>query len=135
MVATIPAAFLGSCEMSLPYLAGEGGQCQSLQGILGDIRAAGEGHRWQTLLLSGSKTGREFRWCWEKLQQEGRECAAFLGERLDSHLAVPVERLGEGRVDGSTRQLVTSQLEGLRARVLSRALTLHPDQTARPVWG
>ena len=32
-------------------------------------------------------------------------------------------------------RLVTQQREGLRARVLSRALTLHQDQTARPVWG
>ena len=135
MVSTIPAAFLGSCEMSLPFLTGDGGQCQLLQGVLGDIRSAADGYRWQTLLRSGSRTGREFRDCWEKLQKEGRECAAFLGEGLDSHLAIPVEGLGEGRTDGSTRQLVTGQLEKLRSRVLSRALTLHPDQTARPVWG
>ena len=135
MVSSIPAAFLGSCEMALPFFTGEGGQCQLLQGVLGDIRESGEGQRWAQLLQSGSRTGTEFRLCWEKLQLEGRECSAFLGERLDSHLAVPVEGLGEGRTDGSTRQLVTSQLEKLRAKVLSRALTLHPDQTARPVWG
>ena len=38
-------------------------------------------------------------------------------------------------MDGSTRHWVTQQRERLRSRVLKRALTLHQDQTARPVWG
>ena len=132
---TIPAAFIGAVEMALPFLTGEGGQCQLLQPVIGDIRGAEVGTRWQTLLQTGSRTGREFGESWDRLQHEARQCAEYLGDRLESHLAVPVQGLGEGRSDGSTRHLVTEQREKLRAKVLSRALTLHPDQTARPIWG
>ena len=133
-VETIPAAFIGSLEMSLPFLCGEGGQLRQLEPVVGNIREAEEGSRWRTLLESECKTAREFQACWEGLQGEARDCAAYLGEELDGPLAVPVEGAGEGRVDGSTRALVTQQREGLRAKVLRRALTLHHDQTARPVW-
>ena len=34
----------------------------------------------------------------------------------------------------STRRLVTTWLENSRAAVLKKALEMHPDQTARPVW-
>lgn len=37
-------------------------------------------------------------------------------------------------MDGNTRHLVTQQRGAMRAKVLSKVLTLHPDQTARPVW-
>ena len=130
---TIPTAFIGSVEMSIPFLTGEGGQCQLLQPGIGDIRGSEEGVRWQALLQSGTRTGREFERSWERLQQEARQCAEYLGDRLDSHLSVSVQGLGEGRSDGTTRHFVTEQRERLRAKVLSRALTLHPDQTARPV--
>ena len=107
MVDQIPAAFLGSVEMSLPFFCGEGGQCKILEPIVGDIRSCDESSRWRTLIQSGSRTGREFSSCWALLQQEARECAAFLGERLESHLAKPVEGLSERRLDGSTRSIVT----------------------------
>ena len=37
-------------------------------------------------------------------------------------------------MDGKTRALVSQQREKLRARVLHKALSEHPDQTSRPVW-
>ena len=49
-VDTIPAAFLGSLEMSLPFLTGQGGQCQLLEPVLGDIRRAEKEGRWRSLL-------------------------------------------------------------------------------------
>ena len=58
-----------------------------------------------------------------------------MGERVKQHRAIPVERVGEGREFGTTRQLVMQLREKLRARVLSKAVTLHRDQTARPIWG
>ena len=57
-----------------------------------------------------------------------------MGEELEGELSVEVEELGKGRVDGSTRALLTRQRQRLRARVLSKALIEHPDQTARPTW-
>ena len=134
LVDTIPAAFLDSVEMSLPFFCGEGGLCEQLLPVVGDMREEEEGVRWRTFLAANTRTAREFTSCWVELQEEGREMARYLGEELEGHLAAPLEGVGEGRLDGSTRHLVTHQREGLRAKVLSKALTLHPDQTARPVW-
>ena len=115
-VETIPAAFIGSLKQ--------------LEAVVGDIREAKEGSRWRTLLEYDCQTAREFRTCWEGLQDKAQDCAAYLGEELDGPLAVPVEGAGEGRVDESTRTLVTQQREGLRAKVLRRALTLHQNQAS-----
>ena len=49
-------------------------------------------------------------------------------------MRVEVEELGKGRVDGSTTARPTRQRERSRARVLSKAIIEHPDQTARPTW-
>ena len=68
------------------------------------------------------------------LQGEATDCCIYLGEELEGELASPVVGMGDGRVDGKTRALVTQQREKLRARVLKKALALHADQTARPVW-
>ena len=86
------------------------------------------------MLESDYWTAREFRACLEGLQVDAQDCGSYLGEELDGPLAVRVEGVEEGRVDRSTRALVTQQREGLKAKVLRRALTLHHDQTARPVW-
>ena len=83
------------------------------------------------MLGSGYRTGDELERCWTDLQTEARECDAYLGERVKQHRAIPVERVGEGREFGTTRQLVMQLREKLRARVLSKAVTLHRDQTAR----
>ena len=118
---TIPAAFIGSVEMSLPFFCGEGGLCDQLLVVVGDVRTEDEGVRWRTLLASNCRTAEEFTHSWEHLQGEAREMAAYLGEELEEHLSVPLEGVGEGRLDGSTRHLVTVQREGMRARVLKKA--------------
>ena len=114
---TIPKACIGFLEMFLPFLCGEDNQLKHQEPGIGDILEAEEGGRWHTLLESDCQMAREFRASWEGL-----------------HLKVTVERAGEDRVDSSTRTLGTQKREGLRAMVLCRALTLHHDQTARPVW-
>ena len=50
LVDTIPAAFLDSVEMSLPFFCGEGGLCEQLLPVVGDMREEEEGVRWRTLL-------------------------------------------------------------------------------------
>ena len=134
LVDTIPAAFIGSVEMSLPFFTGEEGICRILEPVIGDIQSENAGRRWGQLINSDCRTGREFSECWEMLQGEARECSVYLGEELEDELAKPVSAAGDGRVDGKTRALVTQQRERLRARVLYKALSDHPDQTARPVW-
>ena len=98
------------------------------------MRTEEVGVRWRTMLAANSRTAIEFTECWEELQGEAREMATYLGEELEGQLAAPLEGVGEGRLDGSTRHLITQQRESMRAKVLSMALNLHPDQTARPVW-
>ena len=41
-IETIPSAFIGSVEMSLPFLCGEDGQLKQLTPVVGDIREAEE---------------------------------------------------------------------------------------------
>ena len=134
LVDTSPAAFIGSVEMALPFLTGEEGLCPLLEPLIGNMREAEEASRWRTLISSGCRTGREFQDSYDLLHREAEDCCLYLGEELEGELSVEVEELGKGRVDGSTRALLTRQREGLRARVLSKALIEHPDQTARPTW-
>ena len=58
----------------------------------------------------------------------------YLSKELESPLTDVVEGAGQGSSDGSTRTRVTDYLENTRAKVFCRALELHPDQSARPVW-
>ena len=134
LVETCPAAFLGGVEMALPFITGEQGLCPLLEPLVGDIRGADPASRWRTLTTAGSRTGREFLGAFNTLQEEATDCCLFLGEELEGMMSVGVEGLGEGRVDGSSRALLTQQREKLRARVMFRALKEHPDQTARPTW-
>ena len=59
LVDIIPTNFLGSLEMSLPFLSDQGGQCQLQEPLFGNMRAAEERSKWRTLLQFGCRTGRE----------------------------------------------------------------------------
>lgn len=137
MVDTIPGAFIGGVEMSLPHFGGEDGVCKLLEPVMGDIQKEPDASRWNMLLTSGCRTGLELAASWDLLQQEARECYQYLGKELEQEggpLATPLPGLGEGRVDGSSRAKVVQQREEIRAAVLNQALQHYPDQTARPVW-
>ena len=125
-----PAAFIGGLEQSLPHFSDS--ICPQLTEVVGD----GDGQenlRWQTLLRSGCRTGRELEQSWHVLQREAQQCAQYLGQELESHLAVEVEGAGQGSVDGSTRKKITQQREELRGAVLKEALVRHTNVTLRPV--
>ena len=64
--------------------------------------------------------------------REAEDCALYLGEELKGEPGVNVEAVGDSRVDGSTRALVTRQREGLRARVLSKAKVQGPCGAPQP---
>ena len=124
-VETSPAAFIGGLEQALPHFTGEGGLCQLLQPVLGDWTGQVD-KRWQQLLQSGCRTAKEFSASWVVLQEEARECSVFLGQELDGHLAVPVEGVGEGSVDGSTRRKLVQQREELRGASTDKTWGLYP---------
>ena len=131
-VETSPAAFIGGLEQSLPHFSGEGGVCPQLSGVLGDWTGQ-DARRWQHLLESGCRTGRELSISWETLQREAEQCSTFLGQDLEGHLAVQVEGMGQGSVDGKTRRLVVQQREELRGAVLKVALSKMDNSTLKPV--
>ena len=125
-----PIAYIGAIEQTVPYYGGEKGVCQPLAHMMGEDLQT----RWQPLLQSGLPTGREVAKAWNKLQQENSDCSQYLREEASGQLTFPVEGMGDGSVDGSTRAKVVEEREELRAKVLKQALADYPDSTARPVW-
>ena len=126
------AAFIGGVEQSVPHFVGEGGTCQQLRPVLGDMQDTAT--RWAGMMSSGIRTGSEFAAAWQTLREEASESCQYLDQELQGPLAAEVQGAGSGSVDGSTRRMVTIWIEDTRAAVLAKALEHHPDQTARPVW-
>ena len=71
---------------------------------------------------------------WTLLREEATQSSQYLDKELEGPLMVEVEGAGEGRVDGSSRRLITTWIEDTRAAVLKKALENHPNQSARPAW-
>ena len=128
----IKSGGFGGLEQSLSYFTGEGGVCPQLGRVLGDWTGQ-NGTRWQPLLQSGCRTGRELAASWETLQSEARQCSTFLDQELEGHLAVEVGGIGGGSVDGSTRRAVVQQREEIRGAVLKEALVRMDNSTLKPV--
>ena len=85
-------------------------------------------------MASGCRTGEELTWAWDIIRQEANEASQYLDRELGGPLLTEVEGAGDGRVDGSTRRLLTTWVEDTRAAVLVKAFEQYPDQSARPVW-
>ena len=126
-----PAAFIGAVEQILPSFVGVKGICPQLAHLLGSMEDSQS--TWQLLISSGCRTGRELLISWQTLQSEAVHMCDFLGINLEAPLSVIAELIGEGSENGSTRKRVLEQRECLRGSVLSKALEIYPDKTARPV--
>ena len=124
-----PLAYIGALEQTLPYYGGEDGICPQLAHLVGEPGAT----RWTPLIQSGCRTGRELARVWQRQQELVRGCHNYLGEQFEGPFSVPVEEVGEGSEDGSTRRRLGEAREQLMGRVLQRALLLHPDQSSGPV--
>jgi hypothetical protein len=113
----------------------EGEQCDEplAPGLRAMVGSMAGPDRWAELLAAASRTATEFQEAWGSLAGEAAGIYAYLGEVPTGPLAAPLERVGGGSVDGSTRTKVVQQLEGLRHRLLAQALARHPDRDARPV--
>ena len=86
-------------------------------------------------MASRCRTGTELVMvAWKTIREEAIYSSQFLDRDMNGPLVMEVEAAGEGRVDGSTRRLVTTWQEDSRASVLRKALETHQDQSARPVW-
>ena len=124
-----PLAYIGALEQSIPYFGGEDGICPQLAHLMGENVA----DRWAPLIQSGCRTGRELVRLWEKQQTVVSECYNFLEEEFEGPFAAPVDGVGDGAEDGTTRKRLGEAKEQLLGRVLKRGLLLHPDQTTGPV--
>ena len=98
------AAFVGGVEQAVTHFIGEGGICQQLRPILGDM--LGPASRWESMITSGCRTGVEFAAAWQTLRQEASESCVFLGKQLEGLLAAEAKGAGDGSEDGSTRRKV-----------------------------
>ena len=127
-----PAAFIGAVEQVLPSFTGIKGICPQLAHLVGSMED--EQTRWQTLLTSGCRTGRELGSAWEALQNEAQSMCDFTGIELEAPLSISAEGIGEGSSDGSTRKKTVDQRESLRGTALTKALERHENRAARPVW-
>ena len=131
MLDLAPAAWLGALEQAVPFFAGEKQVCPPLAHLAGLEEGVLE--RWQPLLDSRSRTGEELQRAWNTLQERARQMSDFLEEELGGALGQPVEAAGEGSTDGSTRMVVTTQLEMLTLATLNKHLDGVRDRKARPV--
>ena len=131
MLDLAPAAWLGALEQALPFFSGEKQVCPPLADLAGPENDPF--NRWQPLLDSGLRTGEELRQAWAILQQRAQGMSEYLEEELGGPLQQPVEAMGEGSTDGSTRMQVTEQLETLTLATLKKHLETARDQKARPV--
>ena len=89
--------------------------------------------RWEPLLTSNLRTGRELAAALAKVKEESDTLSTYLGEDEPHYLSSPAVGMGEGKVDGSTRALLVREAEVLRAKALDKVLEEHPDRKARAV--
>ena len=131
-------AYLATLETAIPYMAGVGKICPQLAELWGGEECWGEDaeeeSRWRQVLASGCSVGVELRRSWNRIQLEARQSATWLGEEVPGVLDTPIEGVGEGSIDGSTRGKVTQAVEGMRAKVLEKALALVRPKTTRAAW-
>ena len=82
--------------------------------------------RWEPLLTSGTRTGRELAAALDRVKEEANSLAAFLEKEVPTHLSSEPVGMGAGKVDGSTRALLVKEAEKLRAAALDKALEDNP---------
>ena len=93
--------------------------------------------RLEEFLAAGSRTATEFQAACDSLTAEARATWEYLGEAPSGPLSSPAEEVGGRREGqggfGGSRTLVVKQREGMRNRLLKKALSSHADRAARPV--
>ena len=86
--------------------------CRRLEHLVGGD--GGEAQWWRHLLDSNTRTGHEFRECWDLLQREANECCNYLGRELEGTIAIGPDIAIELREGDSSRQALTKQREEMK---------------------
>jgi hypothetical protein len=126
------SAYIGALEQTVPHFTGERGVCPQLAHLVGR-EEDGEDRRWEPLVTSNCRTGRELSRAWEELQREAVESCAYLDRELPDILASEVLGVGLGSEDGTTRKRITEEREKIRAAVFMKGLADYPDPASRAV--
>ena len=126
-----PLAFIGALEQTIPFFIGDRGVCPQLSHLVGEHGEVEK--RWEPLLQSGCRTGRELTDAWKNITDEAKECSTYLNQEIDPVFVVPVQGVGEGNTNGKTRNQLLEKREIMRGQVLTRALERLPNKLLRPV--
>ena len=121
-----PYAYYGGVEQSLPYFSTV---CPPLAHLYDE--ELGADMRWETLLNSNTRTGRELGAAVERVREEAITLATYLGKEVPHYHSSTAEGMGEGKTDGSTRALLVREAEVLRAKALDKVLEGRPNRGAR----
>ena len=128
-VETAAPAFIGGVEQALSHFTGQDGICKNLQNIIGDQDVTNR--RWEQLLQSGCRTGREFAAAWQTLQAETLSCFRYLQQEPKGLLQAEVAAAGGEATDGSTRRKIVQEREEIRVTVLTEAISRVADKSKR----
>ena len=74
------AAYIGGVEQAVSHFVGEGGICQKLGPVLGDMQHPAS--KWEGMMTSGCRTGEEFAASWNTLRQEATESCQYLDKEI-----------------------------------------------------
>ena len=141
---TAALAFIGAVGLAIPSFI-TAGICPQLaeqvggEECFGTIDTAASCDRWRVLVNSGCRAGAEFHEAWGLVSSEAKATRQWLEEPEEEAghpLLVSETEVGEGvdvREGETLRGILQRRVEQLRARALVQALSVHPDQTARPV--
>ena len=131
-------AYIGSMETAIPFMAGQGQVCPQLAEIWGGEECWGDGadkeQRWRRVLESGCRDGIELQQVWGRIRLEAAQAAQFLGEEVPKALSVQTSGVGEGQVDGSTRNRIVTARESIRAKLLAKLLKGLRPKSTRAAW-
>ena len=89
--------------------------------------------RWSALLSSGCREAEEMTRGWDILTTEAQQAANWLGCEVERVFSIPLAGIGEGSVTGKTRGDIVTAREKVHAQLLTKALSVHQPQRARPV--
>ena len=125
-------AYISAIEQAIPFFGGESGICPPLARLSGEDELVT--NRWSPLIESGCRTGQELAMSWNIVQKQAAQMAEYVDEELSGLLSDPLEGIGQGSSNGSSRKKIVEQLEQLKVKVLDKYFDEFPERQARSVW-
>ena len=125
-----PFAYLGTVEICLPSFTGRKGICTALSHLVGESETSET--KWECLIKSGSRLGKEFEQAWHSVKTEAEQCSSYVGDELPDIFVTEAAGFGLGAESGSRQKLVQNR-ELLLAKTLTKALEDFSDPSSMAV--